>query len=82
MIGIFFISSRSWVINKNVKNEFVETFANNSRSKQNQKKSECPFVDIGMKETCAKFQQKVLNLWSLELVKIFKTKTWFLENFV
>ena len=39
-------------INKNVKNECLETrsfliFANNSRSKQNEKNPEHPFVDIG-----------------------------------
>ena len=57
---------RSWVINKNVKKECIETrffsiFANNSRSKQNKKNTEHPFVDIGKQETCAKFQQKILN---------------------
>ena len=50
----FFILFRSWVINKNVKNECVETrvffiFASNSRS-----------LDIVKQETCAKFQQKIL----------------------
>ena len=52
MFGIFFILFRSWIINKNVKNERVETrlfliFANNSRSKQNKKNPTRPFVDIG-----------------------------------
>ena len=52
MYGIFFILSRSSVINKSVKNEFVETrfskiFANNSRSKENKKNPTHTFVDIG-----------------------------------
>ena len=34
-------------------------FINNSRSKQNKKKSHTPFVDIGKTEPCAKFQQKI-----------------------
>ena len=47
---IFFF--RSWIIIKNVKNECVETrsfwfFGNNSRSKQNKKTSEGPFIVIG-----------------------------------
>ena len=52
VVGIFFIFFRTWVINKSVKNECVETrsffiFSNNPRSKQNKKNSEHPFVDIG-----------------------------------
>ena len=52
MLCIFFILFRSWVINNNVKKECVETrsffiFANISRSKQNKKNPEHPFVDIG-----------------------------------
>ena len=52
MFGIFFILFRSWVINKNVKDEWLETssfliFANNSRSKQDKKNTAYPFVDIG-----------------------------------
>ena len=47
-----FILFRSWVINKNVKrrvcrNRLFFIFANNSRSKQNLKNPEHPFVDIG-----------------------------------
>ena len=46
--GFFFILFRSWVVNKNVKDECVETkpfliFASNSRSEQNKKKSQTPF---------------------------------------
>ena len=53
MFGIFFILFRSWVINKNAKNECVETrsffnFASNWRSKQNKKNPEHAFVDIGL----------------------------------
>ena len=53
---------RSWVINKSVKNEWsFLIFANNSRPKQNKKNPTHHFVDIGKKETCAKFQKKILN---------------------
>ena len=46
-------------------------FVNNSRSKQNKKNSEHPFVDIGKTETRAKIQQKYSAIWKLELVKVF-----------
>ena len=36
-------------------------FINNSRSKQNLKKSQHNFVDISKSETCTKFQQKLLK---------------------
>ena len=36
-------------------------FANNSRSKQNKNNPAYSIVDIGKEETCAKFQQKILN---------------------
>ena len=36
-------------------------FINKSRSKQNLKNPEQAFVDIVKYETCAKFQQKILN---------------------
>ena len=60
--------SRSLVINKSVKNNFVETrfskiFANNSRSKQNKKNPTHAFVDIGKEETYAKFQQKTIEMY-------------------
>ena len=50
--GIFFILFISWVINKNVRNECVETrsfyiFVSNSRSKQNKKNPRNTSVDIG-----------------------------------
>ena len=36
-------------------------FIDNSRSKQNRKNPEHPFVGVTNKETCAKFHQKILN---------------------
>ena len=36
-------------------------FINNSRSKENKKNPEHPFLDIIKQKTCAKFQQKILN---------------------
>ena len=39
----------------------VFIFANNSRSKQNQKSPEHAFVETGKQEMCAKFQRKILN---------------------
>ena len=85
--GIFFILLRSWVINKTVKSECVETrsiliFANNSRSKQ-KKHPTYAFVDIGKWETCGKFQQKILNcrvVATRQIFQIFRQNTWFLEN--
>ena len=52
MFGIFFILFRSWVINKNVKNECVETrsflFFQITQDLNTRKKiPEHPFVDIG-----------------------------------
>ena len=43
------------------RNQVFLIFANNSRSKENKKNPEHPFVDIGKLETYAKFQQKKLN---------------------
>ena len=43
------------------RNQVFLIFANNSRSKQNKKNPEHPFVDIGEKEKCATSQQKILN---------------------
>ena len=62
--AIFFIFFRSWVINKSVKNKFVETrsfiiFANNSKCS---KILNCRVVGV-----CQSFQ-------------IFRQNTWFLEN--
>ena len=41
------------------------------------------FADIGKWETCAKFQQKILNsvaVGARQSFQFFKEKTWFLEN--
>ena len=85
VFGIFFF--RSWVINKNVKNECVESsffiFANNTRSKQNKKNPKHSFADIGKKKTCAKFKQKILKsmvVRARQNFQFFRQKTWFLEN--
>ena len=75
-------------INKNVKNECVETrsfliFANDSRSKQNKKNTEHSFVDISMQKTCAKFQQEILNpmvVGTRQRFQFFRQKAWFLAN--
>ena len=88
MFRIFFILFRSWVINKNVKNECVETrsfliFGNNSRSKQNYKNPAHPFVDIGKSKTCTKFRQKILNcreFGACQSFQIFRQNTLFLKN--
>ena len=60
-------------------------FANNSRSKQNNKKKnpDHPFVDIGQQETCAKFQQKTsksIVVGARQIFQFFRQKAWFLEN--
>ena len=82
LFGISFILFRSRVINKNAKNKCIETmpffiFANNSRSKQNEKNPEHCFADIVKKETCVKFYQKILNfvvVGSLSKFLIFQKK--------
>ena len=41
------------------------------------------FVDIGKSETCAKFQQKILNsrvVGARQSFQIFKQNTWFFGN--
>ena len=65
-LEFFFILFRSWVICENQKRSGFYTlvfyiFINNSRSKQNKKNAEHPFVDTVKLKTCAKFQQKILN---------------------
>ena len=55
-------------------------FINNSRSKQNKKNPEHPFVDIVQ---CAKFQQKILNFLAVrhsQKFSNFHTNSLFLEN--
>ena len=48
------------------------TFLNNSRSKQNKKNPEHPFLDIGKLETYAKFQQKILSFYGQGWMQLFK----------
>ena len=58
-------------------------FINRSRSKQNKKNSEHFFVDIVNQETCANFQQKILNFVAVaacESFHIFRQIAWFLGN--
>ena len=64
------------------RNQVSLIFANNSRSKQN-KNSAHPFVDIGKKKRCAKFQQKILNcgvVGAHHSFETFRQNTWFLED--
>ena len=58
-------------------------FSNNSRSQQNKKNPEDPFVDIGKLETCATFQQKIMNsmvVGARQGFHFFRQKTWFLKD--
>ena len=51
--------------------------------KKIKKNPEHTFVDIGEQETCARFQQKLLNsmvVGARQSFQFFKQKTWFLEN--
>ena len=64
--GIFLILFRSWDTCKNYKRPGFYTivfyiFIDNSRSKQNKRNPTHPVVDITKLETCAKFQQRILN---------------------
>ena len=65
------------------RNQVFLVIANNSRSKQNKKNPEHTFVGIGKSETCAKFQQKILNsmvVGARQNFQFFRQKTWLLEN--
>ena len=56
---------------------------NNSRSKHNKKNPTYPFVDIRKTETCAKFQQKILNstvVGARQSFQFFRQITWFLGH--
>ena len=65
------------------RNQVFFIFANGSRSKQNKKNPEHPFVNISQWELCGKFQQKILNsvvVGARQRFQFFIKKTWFLEN--
>ena len=75
-LGIIFFCLDLELFAKIKKNGFCtlvfNIFINNSRSKENQKKSEHAFVDIVNLGTCAKFQQKILNFVAVAaLLKVF-----------
>ena len=58
-------------------------FINNSRPKQNERNPEHPFVDIGKRETCAKFQLKTLNnmvVGARQSFQFSRQTAWFLGN--
>ena len=81
-VGFFLILFRSSIICKNKKRPGFYTlvlyiFINNSRSKQNKKNPEYPFLEIIKWKTCAKFQQKNIKLygsWSSSKFSIFQAK--------
>ena len=86
--GFFKICLELELICKNLKRRgfytLTETrFINNSRSTQNKKNPEHSFVGISNTETCAKFQQKILNslvVGARQRFQFFRKLTWFLEN--
>ena len=54
-----------------------------TQSKQNKKNPTHAFVDIGNRETCAKFQQKILKcmvVGACHCFQIFRQNTFFLEK--
>ena len=58
-------------------------FINNSRSEQNKKHPEHPFVDIGKLKTCARFQLRILSSLVVEARQsfhFFRQITWLVEN--
>ena len=87
-VWVFFILFRSWIIYKSLKRSgfytlVFYTFINNSRSKQNQTNPTHAFVDITKQKTCAKFQQKILNMevgGASQSFQFFRQKTCFLGN--
>ena len=86
--GFFKICLELELICKNLKRRgfytLTETrFINNSRSTQNKKNPEHSFVGISNTETCAKFQQKILNslvVGACQSFQFFRQNSWFLEN--
>ena len=61
----------------------VTSFINNSRSKQDKRNPTHPFVDIRKTETCAKFQQKILNstvVGARQSFQFLRQITWFPGN--
>ena len=72
----------------NIKNTwFLHThffiFIDNSRSEQNKKILEHPFVEISKQGTCARFQQKILNfmlIGACQNLQFFKQTTCVLGN--
>ena len=81
---IFFILFRSWVTCKNKKNLvsthsfFTFLLINQALNKIN--KSRTSFCRHCYMETCAKFQQKILNLMVVGCFQFFKQIVWFLWN--
>ena len=58
-------------------------FINNSWSKLNFKNPTNPFIDIRKTETCAKFQQKIIDSTAVgarQSFQFFRQITWFLGN--
>ena len=65
------------------RNQVFLIFANNSRSKQNKENLTHTFLGIGKSETCAKFQQNILNfkvVGARQSFQMFGQNTWFLKN--
>ena len=85
VLWIFFILFRSWV-NKNVKKQCIKTrfiFANNSKSKQNTKKSRTPFCrhwEVGKVSQVSAKNIELYASWSSSKFSIFQTKHLVLEN--
>ena len=63
------------LVSVNLQKPGLFSLANNSRSKQNKTNLKDPFKHIGKQETCAKFQNNVLNS-----VVVFRQNTWFLKK--
>ena len=68
---IFSKIKKDLVSNIHINQALFYIFINNSRSEQNKKHPEHPFVDIGKLKTCARFQLKILSSLVVEARQSF-----------
>ena len=78
VVQVFVISLIN-LVSLSVQKPALFILANNSRSKQNEANLKGPFEHIGKQETCAKFQQNLLNSM-VEGARFFRQNIWSLKN--
>ena len=78
VVQVFVISLIN-LVSLSVQKPGLFILANNSRSKQNEENLKDPFEHIGKQETCAKFQQNLLNSM-VARAQFFRQNIWSLKN--